>query len=225
MPNVYVTTVPHSKQSDNFYYYSSLISSEIKNILKYNSINFSKNLSSSSSSQKDSHQNDMIINISISENPSSKITIFFEEGEPNSRRFSEILSNNLKNIYPDPQNIEITSQKNNSPNSIPQVYLDITVPNQHSGLNWIRENVQQISMSIVMSLDEYFGLPFIPYSFSLEATATSDTNMLERPSLKSNIIQTIIPNEKIKILSRWEDWYVIEKNGQLGYIHSKFINI
>ncbi len=156
------------------------------------------------------------------------IQIFFIPGNPKSKRLAGIMAENLRNIYYKPTNVTI-HPKQKSQLSIPKnneanVYLSFGFENNKKDMEWLKENTEEISQNIIMSLTEYFGLPFTPCLRPLMGIAKSDSNIFSKPSTKSKTIGFIAKNKKTIIQGQWEDWYVIGKNLDLGYIPSRFID-
>lgn len=155
------------------------------------------------------------------------IQIFFTPGNPKSKRLAEIMAENLKNIYYNTSNVTIHPKKENqlNINNKPHVYLCLGHENNTEDMAWLRKNTEEISQNIIMSLTEYFGLPFAPCIRALKGIAKLDSNIFSKPSTKSKIIGYIAKSKRTQIQGQWEDWYIIGKNLDLGYIPSKFIEI
>jgi len=157
------------------------------------------------------------------------IQIFFTPGNPKSKRLAEIMAENLKNIYYSPLGITIHPKEKNQSNggSLVGTYVYMRLGNEKSkkDMLWLKENTEEISQNIIMSLTEYFGLPFAPCMRPLKGIAKLDSNIFSKPSKKSKIIGYIAKNKKTQISGQWEDWYIIGQNHNLGYVPSKFIDI
>lgn len=157
----------------------------------------------------------------------SGLQVFFIPGNPKSKRLAKTMAENLKNIYYNPLNVTIHPKEQNklNINNAPHVYLGLGYENSKQDMIWLKENTEEISQNIIMSLTEYFGLPFAPCIRSLKGIAKFDSNIFSKPNTKSKIIGFIEKNKKIKVSGQWEDWYIIGKNLDLGYIPSKFIDV
>lgn len=157
----------------------------------------------------------------------SGLQIFFTPGNPKSKRLAVIMAENLKNIYYHPSNVTIHPKEKNqiNINDEPHVCLCLSYENNEKDLVWVKENTEEISQNIIMSLTEYFGLPFCPGIKPLKGIAKFDSDIFSKPNIKSKIIGFIAKNKRTKIAGQWEDWYIIGKNFDLGYIPSKYINV
>lgn len=226
MPTIYINTKNDYKSnsdSSNCEYYSNLISSEIKNALNSNAISLTNNKIEREISEEIPDFSNINLQIDSENNDSSNyiISISYKSGSPQSQRLKNILEINLKNIIPKNTNIKIIESKENDFEE--DVIIKINCSNEEN-FRWLRNNIENLSAAIIMSFTEYFGIPFIPYTGVIYGRAIKDANILKRPNTKSEIVQTLTEGEKVKLLSQWEDWYVAEKNGILGYINTYFID-
>ncbi len=226
MPTIYINTKNDYKSKNdnsNCEYYSNLISSEIKNALNSNAISLANNIIERKTSEEIPDFSNINLQIDSENNNGSDyiISISYKSGNPQSQRLKNILEINLKNIIPENTGIKTTEAEENDFEE--DVIIKINCSNEEN-FRWLRNNIENLSAAIIMSLTEYFGIPFIPYTGVIYGRAIKDANIFRRPSTKSEIVQTLTEGEKVKLLSQWEDWYVAEKNGILGYINTYFID-
>ncbi len=156
----------------------------------------------------------------------SGIFIFFTEGDPKSKRLATILSKNLGNIYPDPSLVKIMSvEPSQAPGGtfIPSVTVKMGYTDNPDDMAWLRENLEEIAVNMVMSLSEYFGSPFTQCKISNFGIVNQDTNIMQKPNLDSEIVESLAANTKIKVLGQWENWYIVDHNHNLGYVPTKSI--
>ncbi len=226
MPTIYINTKNDYKSKNdnsNCEYYSNLISSEIKNALNSNAISLANNIIERETSEEIPDFSNINLQIDSENNNSSDyiISISYKSGNPQSQRLKNILEINLKNIIP--ENTDIKTTEADEHDFEEDIIIKINCSNEEN-FRWLRNNIENLSAAIIMSLTEYFGIPFIPYTGVIYGRAIKDANIFRRPSTKSEIVQTLTEGEKVKLLSQWEDWYVAEKNGILGYINTYFID-
>lgn len=158
------------------------------------------------------------------------IYILFTPGNPHSKRLAHIIKENLKNIYFDPshvmlypikkQNKMVAPTENNAKVTISLGHID-----NKKDLTWLKENTEEISQNIIMSLTQYFALPFAICMKPINGFFKSDANIFAKPSLKSNIVGFAPKDKKVKITGQWQDWYIVGKNYDLGYTPCKFVEI
>lgn len=156
----------------------------------------------------------------------SGIQVFFKAGNPKSKRLATIMAENLKNIYYASSSVTMHPLKKEEPDmqkdNIAYVHLEFGYSSKKD-TEWIKENTEEISQNIIISLTEYFGLPFVACIKPFPGMTKSDSNIFSKPSTKSKIVGYITKNKKTEIQGQWESWYIIGKNNDLGYIPAKFI--
>ena len=242
MPTVYFKAV---SQSDSLLpgavsedYYLELILSETASCLNSNAISYevigknedlNKNILTSSGS-REAEAVALILQIESSEESPSKrqLKILFKDQNPESKRLAAILAENIKKIYLGPLTVEAYTNELHSQeemNSVPSVKIILEQFLTPEDISWIRQNVDEISKQLIISLDEYFGIPFVACSTLGVGLAKKDERFRKRPNLNSEIVGSIEANSKINVLGQWEDWYVVGKNHSLGYVQTKFIEI
>lgn len=69
----------------------------------------------------------------------------------------------------------------------------------------------------MQSLATYFDIPFIEAQSPRKGivdTARGNLNLRNMPSMGGDIIGSIPNGAAVQILGRWQDWYVVDYNGQ-----------
>lgn len=227
MPTAYFET---QNLNDIYEYYVKLIVAEINECLNLSGISYSDK----TSPEKDIFQKNILetakiiftVNNDSTPIPSDTkgIYIFFTAGSPESKRLATIISKNLGNIYLNPSEVKMIARDEES-SDFPTVTIGIGFQDSTEDINWIRGNTEEISKNIVMSLSEYFGLPFVSCQKSDIGITTTDVTLRARPSESSQITGSLPANTKVKIVSQWENWYLIGENENLGYVQSRYITI
>ncbi len=216
--------------NSNYEYYVKLIAAEIKECLNLSGINYSDEPTPEMNKFKYNYSETVQMVFKTNSNPGiipsddKGIYIFFTAGNPDSKRLATTLSKNLGNIYYNPLDVKILSG-NTQNSTFPTVTIGMGFENSTQDINWLRENTEEIAKNIIMSLSEYFGLPFVPCKKSDIAVTISDVTIRKRPSETAEIVGSLPANTKVKIVSQWENWYVIGENRNLGYVQTKYINI
>lgn len=213
-------------------YYIELLLDEITSCLNANAIRYEILSSDKNMMLNTKNEEYIIINFEMSNDESDNleknkgIKIIFTEGNPMSKRMSDILLNNIKRISNEDLNLEILSETTNPElqniNQITVVFENLLNSNT---IEWLRQNIDEIANQFIMSLTEYFGLPFVPCSDLNIGVVRKDESLRLRPNLNSEIVGSVTGNTKINVLGQWEDWYIVEQNNNLGYIQTKFIEI
>lgn len=214
-------------------YYIELLLDEITsrlnaNAIRYEILSYDKNITLDNQNEEY-----MIVNLEmLNDNAKSEnkgIKIIFKEGNPISKRMSNILLSNIKRILNTNLNLKSLSEATNPALHELQNINQITVTFENllnSGMiEWLRQNIDEIANQFIMSLTEYFGLPFVPCSGVNIGIVRKDESLRLRPNLNSEIVGSVTGNTKVSVLGQWEDWYIVEQNNNLGYIQTKFIEI
>lgn len=219
---------PLTESGAKYEYYISLITDELKECLNANDISY---ISEGKYPNENMAENYQVVNISFGTNEKSEtlpgktsgIHIVFGAGNPESKRLSEILAENLKNFYSDEIPTRIISDER------PQDTVSITINTGFAGnpedMAWLRDNTDSVAKAVVLSLCEYFGIPFIGCGNHTIGIANTDATIFDKPSLNARVLGNITENSKVKINSQWEDWYIVGENGKLGYVQTKFVNV
>lgn len=217
MANVYLIMDKESlPKGNNLEYYITLIVNEINSRLNSNAINYIENESESSADT-------VRIKFGYQNSESNEIKIISENENPDSNRMSSIILKNLSEIYKGNPSVKIYSESTARNNENILVNIIFGIPKDTS-LNWLTQNIENILEEIIMSLDEYFGLPYIPETETVTCMSIKDESIRKRPSLNSEVIGSVQGGKSIKILGQWENWYVVGENKNLGFIQTKFIS-
>ncbi len=239
MPIVFLKPTQNSTSKNlKLEYYLNLIVAQTEECLNSNGISYisEKDINNQTLNEYITSNNMAdLVNINLKNNltneclPSENhgIYVFFKAGNPKSKRLASVISKNLKNIYFNPSNVKMISDNTAQNNLKSSTTIDIGLGYQNNteDIKWIQNNTEEISQNIIMSLTEYFGLPFVPCFRPRQGITINHASVFEKPCLNSKIIGSAEKNKKISILGQWEDWYIIGKNQKLGYIQSKFTAI
>ena len=226
MFDVFMKLKPSEIKNSKINYYMMVIYSEIKNMLPQNAMRYNDFQSSCCNNSGGIGESEgIIIESRLCCNCRGSIDILFTPGDPDSKRLAQILEKNLKNVFKNScEKINTIPEKNENSPKIPTVTIRFNFSCSGNNLGWVLKNIENIPPNIIMSLTEFFGIPFAAYQNKKIGSSKTDAAIFKRPNNNSEIIQTVEPGEKIEIIAQWEDWYIIKKNNSSGYIHSKFIN-
>ncbi len=85
-------------------------------------------------------------------------------GSPGGSQASVIFSNNLKMIYPDPNLVSVSSDRLDpevrDPDAV-TVKINLGYCDNLADITWLQNNINKIARTLVMSLTEYLGIPFV----------------------------------------------------------------
>ena len=156
--------------------------------------------------------------------------VYYYPNSQNSRRAAEIIANNLKLIYPLPDRVitvPTTTLGEVARTRAPAVLIEFAYHDNLQDANWIKNNINAIAQNVVLSLADYFGIPFVmpqPVFFGMVTTNSgAPLNIRSGPSLDTYIKGRIPNGQKVKVLADLLDWYLIEYNGVTGYVAGRYV--
>ncbi len=89
--------------------------------------------------------------------------VYYHASSVSGRKAAEIMTENLKKIYPDKDlvtAIPTTALAELKGTAAPTILIEIAYHDNFSDAQWIRNNINSIAKNIVLSLTEYFVIPF-----------------------------------------------------------------
>ncbi len=163
-------------------------------------------------------------------NPTVRGTdVYYYPTSARGRRFAEIAANNLQMIYPLPgrvKTVPTTSLGEVSRTRAPGVLIELAYHDNPEDADWIRNNINAIAENLVLSLTEYFGIPFNmpqPISTAYIQTMGGNLNIRSKPNINSTIIGSIPNGSEILIYNRLPDWDLIGYGGIIGYVSNRYV--
>lgn len=156
--------------------------------------------------------------------------VYYYPSSASGKRFADIVAKNLRLIYPLPDRVRTvptTSLGEVARTKAPGVLIEFAYHDNPEDAQWIRDNTELIAANVVLSLTEYFGIPFNtpqPIIVANVATNGGNLNVRTRPSTDAFIVGRIPNGSEIAIYARVPDWALVEYNGIVGYARDSFIN-
>lgn len=159
------------------------------------------------------------------------ILVFYYPGSATGKRAAEIVADNLKAIYPLPN--LVLAQSTTSIGEVrlvraPSVFLELGYHDNQEDAIWIENNLDAIARNLVLSLTEFFGLPFLEPQTPRDAivdVSWGALNIRERPSLSAPVIAQAYDGARLTVLNQWQGWYLVRFNGALGWASGDFITL
>lgn len=145
------------------------------------------------------------------------------------KRFADIVAENLQLIYPLPDRVRTvptTTLGEVRRVKAPGVLVEIAYHDNFEDAQWIRDNIDAIAANLVLSLTEYFGIPFnTPQQIFTASVATrgSNLNIRYNPSTEAQIIGKIPNGAEVVVYAQLPDWSLVGYNGQVGYVSSQYL--
>ena len=159
------------------------------------------------------------------------IIVFYYPGSVNGKRAAEIVADNLKAIYPLPNRVRAegtTAIGEVRQPRAPSVFLELGYHDNPDDATWVTNNLDEIARNLVLSLTEYFGIPFLypmtPRQGVVDVSWGS-LNIRARPSTNAPILARAYDGARLTILNQWQGWYLVSFDGTVGYSSRDFITL
>jgi len=186
-----------------------------------------------------SNQNNVDLHVALHSNASpesmsGQLTgsdTYYSPSSVNGKRFADIIVKNLKKIYYDPNKVralptdflgEVLKTK------APAVLIEFAYHDNITDANWIKSNIQPIARNVVLSITEYFGIPFVeptPVKVGTVTVSFGNLNIRSKPSLNSRVIARAPKGAEVYVFGEYQNWYVVYYKGAVGYASKDFITI
>lgn len=155
--------------------------------------------------------------------------VYYYPTSQNGQRAAEIIANNLKLIYPIPQNVRAISTTRIgeiSKTKAPSVLIEFAYHDNPEDAEWIRNNINEIAENVVLSLADYFDIPFLMPEIIRTAqvvTKGGNLNLRNKPSITGDVITSIPNGTVVTVYSNYGDWSVVRYNNFTGYVNNLFL--
>jgi len=157
--------------------------------------------------------------------------VYYYPYSQNSKRAADIFANNLKLIYPNPSKVitvPTTSLGEVARTKAPAVLIEYAFHDNEQDANWIKNNINLIAENTVVSLADYFGIPFKTPDDNRRGKITTNggnLNIRSGAGLEFPVIGTIPNGQTVSIIKELPLWYNISYNGVNGYSFKQYIKI
>ena len=159
------------------------------------------------------------------------IDVYYAPSSRDSELLATITANNLQRIYP--LENQVTARPTNRLGEVLRtkaiaVLAEIGYHDNLEDVEWIQKNLKQIAMTLVLSLTDYFGIPFInetePFYGTVE-TNGSRLNLRDYPALSGTILTQIPDDTQLILYGETDGWFVTTYNGKTGYVSGEFLRL
>lgn len=157
--------------------------------------------------------------------------VYYAQGSDNGQRAAFIIADNFKEIYPLPDRVRAlptTRLAEVTQTRAPAVLVEIAYHDNVDDANWIVNNIDEIARNLSQSVTTYFGLPFVEPTAPRNgrvSTLGGNLNIRATPSTNGTIIGSAPNGAIVQVRGRYEDWYVVDYNGLLGYVNANYITV
>ncbi len=220
-------------------YYMNLVADAMEPYLRANGIAFTRNSPSGtvSDSINQSNAGTYDLHLALHSNAAGPgnegnvrgTDVYYAQGSTNGQRAAFIIADNFKEISPTPDLVRALSTTRLAEvtrTTAPAVLVEIAYHDNLQDANWIASNIEPIARNLSESVTTYFGLPFvepIPVRNGRVRTAGGSLNIRAYPAAGGTVIGSAPNGAILQIRGRYEDWYVVNYNGLLGYANSRYI--
>lgn len=242
MPTIYLS--PSTQEFNPYYgggneeYYMNLIADAMEPYLAASGIQFVRNTPEMTAASSIAASNSGVYDLHLALHSNATAAgngtvrgseVYYFPSSSEGKRFADILAENLKMIYPLPDRVRTvptTSLGEVARVRAPGVLVEIAYHDNPQDAQWIRENIDRIAQTIVLSLTEYFGIPFnmpVPITVASVATNGGNLNVRTRPALDAFIVGRIPNGSEVTVYATVPGWTLVGYNGIVGYVSSAYI--
>ncbi len=248
MPTIYLSP---STQEFNLYvndtqseeYYMNLIADAMIPYLDASGINYVRNTKNmtAASSIRQSNEGSYDLHLALHSNAGAGqfagtaqgVEVYYYPYSEQSRRAAEIIANNMRLIYPQPEKVRTvatTTLGEVARTRAPAVLIEYAFHDNIEDSNWIKSNIDTIARYTVLALTEYFGIPFVepsPVRYGIVTTPTgAGLNLRSAPDLYSSSILLSIPSgATITVYGELPEWYIVRYGGVEGYVVKQYVTL
>lgn len=159
------------------------------------------------------------------------IDVYFAPSSRDSELLATIIANNMQRIYP--LENQVTARPTNRLGEVLRtkavaVLAEIGYHDNLEDVEWIQKNLKQIAMTLVLSLTDYFGIPFINETEPFYGTVETDgsrLNLRDYPALSGTILTQIPDDTQLILYGETDGWFVTTYNGKTGYVSGEFLRL
>lgn len=243
MPKIYLSP---STQEFNEYvnggneeYYMNLIADAMVPYLRSSGIQYTRNTPemTAASSILQSNQGNYDLHLALHSNAAPVgqqgtyrgTDVYYYPFSIDGKEAADIIAENLKLIYPDPnlvRAIPSTTIGELRRTKAPSVLIEFAYHDNVEDADWIRNNIEAIARNVVMSLTQFFNIPFVepqPEKIGVVHVNSGYLNIRSLPNVYSPVVAKAYDGDILTIVGQTGNWYVVEYEGVVGYANNKYV--
>ena len=156
---------------------------------------------------------------------------YYYPNSSNGQRAAQIFANNFKEIYPIPDRVRTVATTTLGEvvrTRAPSVLAEVAYHDNPEDANWIRNNIDNMARNLVLSLTDYFDIPFnVPNSTTRSAVVTTNTgsnlNIRQQPDINSARIGSIPNGTRVTVYYDTGEWSLIMYGNITGYVNNRYL--
>ena len=159
------------------------------------------------------------------------VLVFYYPGSQPGQRASTIISNNLKAVYPLPSLVQTratTAIGEVRRVRAPSAFLELGYHDNPEDAAWIKSSLDAVARNLVLSLTDFFDIPFLAPEASRSGRVDVDwgvLNIRSRPDLNAAILAQAPDGAPLTILNGSGGWYLANYKGTIGYAKDDFVTL
>lgn len=159
------------------------------------------------------------------------IDIYYAPNSSKSELLATITANNLTRIYPLPSHVVARPTTNLGEvlrTRAVAILAEIGYHDNAEDAAWIQQNLEQIAQNLVLSLTDYFGIPYVPATETFPGTVQTDgsrLNLRSYPAMNGKVLTQIPDKTNLLLFGETDGWYVTNYNGKTGYVSGEFVHV
>lgn len=245
MPNIYLSP---STQENNFYvsggteeYWMNRLADAMVPYLNASGIQYTRNTPdmTAASSIRASNAGNYDLHLALHSNAAPEgqygqargILVFYYPTSSQGRKASTIIADNLKTIYPLPNLVRAEGTTTIGEVRMvraPSAFIELGYHDNPDDAAWVVNNLELIARNIVLSLTQFFGLPFLepmPPRPAVVDVNWGYLNIRSSPSRDAAVVARAYDGAKLTVLNQWQGWYVVRFDSVVGWASSEFITL
>ena len=157
--------------------------------------------------------------------------VFYYPGSKRGYRAAEIITDGLKAIYPIPNLVR--SEGTTTIGEVrrvraPAVFLELAYHDNEEDANWITQNIPAIARNLVLSLTEYFGIPFFETMEKRPGVVDVSfgaLNIRSRPDRGVPVLARAPKGASLLVKNQYNDWYLVQFGDTVGYAAAEYVRL
>lgn len=159
------------------------------------------------------------------------IEIYYYPNSSDSLRMAEILVDNLKVIYPLPDNVRAIPTRTLgevSRTAAPAVLAELGYHDNTEDALWVENNLPLLASTLVLAVTEYFGVPFQQPQEIRTGTVSvgwGRLNIRDLPTVDSDVIAQAEHGQQLTVYGEEGNWYSVGYRDLVGYANTAYVVI